>query len=366
MLFSATKEHLVRALTKIQGVITTTSPQQNLGYLCLQAKSQQLFLKGTNLETGIQVVIPADTATEGEVLVPAKKFHEIVKEMPADQITVSLDVHNYRVGIVSGKASFLIVALNPKDYPTIVFSPEAPVVWRARDLCRLIAPVTHAISSDETKPTLNGTLLQYAAGKCTTIATDGHRLAMMTISTPDLSLVGKGILIPRKAAQEIVKLFHASSDEISIGLNRERSALAITTIDTGIYVELLPGPFPPCQKLIPSTPGTSIMVARPALLETVKRVRLFNSGDKDAFYVRIIPGSFSIYSDEKEKGNASEDVDFSGTIAADMDIRVNSRYVLDALAAIEEEHVELTFRGPRHAITISSGESFLGLLMPMR
>ena len=125
MKFTCEKSLLVNGLSIASRTVSQKNAISALEGIYVHA-GMMLYLSGYNLETGITVDVPAEIIEEGKCVMPARLFFDIIRKLPGDEVTVSVD-ENYKVSIQSGIASFSITAMTAEDYPELpMWNPTRP------------------------------------------------------------------------------------------------------------------------------------------------------------------------------------------------------------------------------------------------
>jgi len=178
MKISVTRDSLHAGLGAVAATIPSKTTLPVLSNILLEARDGALSLSGTDLDISVSVKIDAEVEEEGAVTVPARKFAEIARELPA--APVHIEVNGMEIRIEGGKSKFKLFGLAPEEFPSF---PEVDFAesWRmkAADLHELISRVSFAVSTEESRPILNGVLWQLRPDSTTMVATNGHRLARL-------------------------------------------------------------------------------------------------------------------------------------------------------------------------------------------
>src|SRR5215218_487082 len=216
---------LLRALGHVHRVVERRNTIPILSNVLLRADHEGLKLKATDLDMEVTETIRADVSQAGATTVPAHVIYDIVRKLPeGSQVSLETTGESGQMQLRSGRSRFMLQALAEGDFPDLA-AGEMTVSFSlpAQDLKRLIEKTQFAISTEETRYYLNGIFLHTIEVEGTTmlraVATDGHRLARVEIPAPAGSEGMPGIIIPRKAVAEIVKLVEDGSETIRIELS---------------------------------------------------------------------------------------------------------------------------------------------------
>jgi DNA polymerase-3 subunit beta len=320
-------------------------------------------LTATDLEVGARVSVPAKVVAKGAITVSARKLAEIVKELPAAAVVLKVS-ENVTVTLRCGGASYRMVGLAPDDFPPVV--PAAPQSWvsiEAKLLREMLLQTSFAVSHDETRYALNGVLFTFQGKDVRMVATDGHRLALSTRS------LGQGVasatgIVPRKAVTEIMRVIGAG-EEVQLAITENQFVLQMPNFV--MTARLIEGQFPNYEAVIPKAHPGRLTTARAGLSAALRRVAVMAEERNKPVKLALSPASLKVSASSQELGEAEEilDVDYAGE---EMVIGFNSRYLLEAMAALEKDQVVLEIKDAQSPGVIKSveGEGYCCVIMPMR
>src|SRR6185295_14111688 len=204
MEFTVSKSDLVRELSLSQGVVEKKTTIPILSNVLIEAAGDRITLTATDLELGIRCSCPARVKKEGAGTVPARKLLDFVRLLPEGDVTMKF-LENHWASITSGRSRTRIAGMSGESFPALPQMPELMAEIPIKTLVSMIARTAFAISIEETRFTLNGSLLLMRPEGLTMVATDGHRLAYVQ-ATPEASgNLDKPfrVLIPKKAMAEL-------------------------------------------------------------------------------------------------------------------------------------------------------------------
>src|SRR3712207_5492551 len=272
---------LLKALGHVHRVVERRNTIPILSNVLLRADEGSLRLKATDLDIEVTETIPADITEAGSTTVPAYMIYDIVRKLPdGAQVSLEMSPDMGQMQIRSGRSRFMLQALPESDFPDLA-AGDLPhrFTLPATDLKRLIEKTQFAISTEETRYYLNGiyfhTLDVSGLPVLRAVATDGHRLARIEIAAPSGSEGMPGVIIPRKAVAEIVKLVEDGSETITVELS---SAKVRLTFDGVVLTsKLIDGSFPDYQRVIPAGNDKILVVERADFAKAVDRVSTISS-----------------------------------------------------------------------------------------
>lgn len=368
------KAELQKGLGRIQAIVEKRNSMPILANVLLEAEAGakeagRLRLAATDLEVGVRGQHPAAVEKAGGLTVAAKKFFEIVRELPDEEISLEATANSY-LDIRCARSRFTLAGTAAEEYPTLPeFSPEATVRVPSEALSAMVERTMYAASLDETRYNLNGVYLEVlaATGKLRMVATDGHRLALVDREVPgDLTALANGVIIPRKGLAELKRLLDEDdADEVEIGF--EGSSGLARKGDVTLVMRLIEGEFPNYQQVIPSEVTVKLVVPTDQLVQSLRRVVLLSSERSRAVKLSLTDGQLVVSSNNPDLGDASDelDVEYSG---APVQMGFNARYLLDALGSLHAKEVRLGLQNDLSPaqITATNDDDCLAVVMPMR
>jgi DNA polymerase-3 subunit beta len=365
MKVSITREKLQEGLAAVAGSIPTRTTLPVLSNILLETEDGGLRLSGTDLDTAVSIRVPADIEAGGSITAPARKLAEIARELtPAP---VGLATQGDAVMISSGRSRFRLNGLAKDEFPAF---PSVPFEdsWKVtgRELNQLISHVAFAVSTEETRPILNGVLWELRGSEMRMVATNGHRLAKMTIARVGGGGEGELIVHP-KALQQVQKLF-GPDEEVEIA--RSENHLGFRGGSVQIYTRLIEGPYPNYEQVIPKDNDKVLIADKAALNGAIRRMAIVASDQTHR--IRLSVGGpmmkFSVQTPDLGEGSEEMPVEYQGD---PIEIGFNANYLLELLRYMPTDEVKLTFKAPERAATIEplgneDVPDFLCLVMPLR
>lgn len=357
------RDALSKSLRLVQGVVEARVPLPIASHLLLATEGPALRLTGTDLETTVRVSVPGEALAQGQVALPAQKFAELVRELPA--LPVTLDAENPAwITVTCGSARYRFAGAPPEDFP----APEAASEGVCREipadtLQSMLAQTRCAVSLDSHRAMLTGLLFELDDGALTLVATDGHRLARARRSAEGGTDSATGI-VPRKAVQQIGRLL--SAGQTAKCALTERS-LTFTMPGITLTTRLIEGQFPDYRRVIPTEHPMKLSLARSPLIEALRRVAVLAESPQRGILLSLSPGSLRLSSSSPELGEAEESlpVEYGGEPLA---IGMNVSYLLDALEPLDADAVVMEVKDPLSPIRLhpEKDTDILSVIMPLR
>jgi DNA polymerase III subunit beta len=350
--------------TAQRAVASRTGAMPVLSGLRISVGEGSLELVGTDLELTIRVRMSAETEGEGNAVVPARLFSEIVRQLEGGIVSVELsddDAH-----IEAARFATTLRTLSVSEFPRLPETTEPGVRVDASAFAEALRQVVSAASKDDARPILTGVLLTASPGGLRLVATDSYRLAMRELEGVSMLGEGQKVLVAAKGLSEVQRLLTSADGDIEVVLGERDVVFRVGT--TEVTTRLIEGDFPNYQQLIPSGYPNRLTVARDALQAAVNRVRLVGQS-RDTAPIRLSQTSdaLELSAIAQDVGEAHESVEakYEGT---ELTVAFNSQFLLDGIEAAASDEVSLESIDPLKPAVLRASDSpdFLYLLMPVR
>ncbi len=362
MKFRISKEAFLDGLQKVQHVVSSRTTLPILSNVLMVAKEGRIQFTTTDLDVGITGSVEAQIDKEGATTLPAKRLVSIVRELPASEVEVSVDSKNH-ASIRCGPSFFKIIGLSEAEFPPLPnFQGSKEFRIPQQVLRDGLRKTSYAISSDETRYVLNGIFASFRDGKMTLVATDGRRLAMVDSDLEFPASHETDVIIPTKAVQELQRLLGETGDVI-VKLTDNQISFAIG--DNLLASKLIEGNYPNYRQVIPGDALERVIIAREALLDTVKRVSLLASDKSNSVKLVFSENQIEVTANSPDVGEAQEvmDVIYQGK---PMQIAFNPEFLQAPLRNLETNDVYLDLIDEMSPGVLRIEGTFLYVLMPMR
>lgn len=363
MKFRISKEAFVDGLQKVQSVVSSRTTLPILSNVLIEARDGRLRFTTTDLDVGITGAVDAEIDKEGATTLPAKKLLSVVRELPTSEIEVSVDNKNH-ASIRSGPAFFKIIGLNEAEFPPLPNFQDAKEFRIPQGVMRDgLRKTAYAISTDETRYVLNGIFASFRDGKVTLVATDGRRLAMVDSDLDFPASHETDVIIPTKAVQELQRLL-GDTGELTVQIAGNHQ-ISFAIGDTLLVSKLIDGNYPNYRQVIPGDAVERVVVAREALLETVRRVSLLSSDKSNSVKLVFDENQIEITANTPDVGEAQETLDVPYT-GKRLQIAFNPEFLQAPLRNLDTEEVYLDLIDEMSPGVLRIEGTFLYVLMPMR
>ena len=369
MEFTISRDELQAALYLMQGVVERRTPIPILGNVLLTAEGDGVMVAATDQQIGVRRRCAAKVKKKGATTANGRMLHDIVREMPEGDLSLR-SFENHWIEIASGKSRFKVVGIDPQEFPAmprIAKEAEKQVVTvPAGTLADMINRTLFAVSSDETRVNLSGIYIDRTeAGVLRLVATDGHRLAMLTRKVEGLT-TSNGVILPRKGIVELKRLLDGGDEPISLATKPPVVHASRGPVE--LSMRLVEGEFPDYKQVIPTTSTRQLGVGAEVFEAALRRVSLVASEISHGVRLAAEPGLLKISSVNPDRGEAEEEIDaeFEGK---PITVGFNARYLLDVLNVVSPSaRVEMSLGDELSPGIIKTDDDpeFLYVVMPMR
>ena len=367
MKLTITRQNLHHGLAAVSASIPTKTTLPVLSNILIEAGEDGVRMSGTDLDVAVRVTAPADVVEGGTITVPGKKLQEITRELPDEPVEVS--TRGDQMELSCGRSRFKLNGLPSEEFPALPdVDFEAGWSTRGSELHRLIHHTAFAVSTEESRPILNGVLWELRDGTMRMVATNGHRLARMTIPAGSSSAPSTDFIVPPAALQQVQRLF---KDEDEVIVARTGNHLGFSGSGREVYTRLIEGSYPNYEQVIPKDNDKHAIVEKRALESAVRRMAVVASDQTHRIKLAFEEGRvhLNVLTPDLGEGHDELELLYEGE---DLEIGFNANYLLEVLRIMPTEDVRLTFRAPERAATVEpvseDGEEldYLCLVMPLR
>jgi DNA polymerase-3 subunit beta len=376
MKFTITRDNLQQGLASVGASIPTRTTLPVLSNILVEADASGVRMSGTDLDIAVSLQVPADVEDAGALTVPAKKLQELARELP--EHPVRLVTKGDRLEITCGRASFRLNGMPRDEFPTFP-AVNFEQSWRVpgRILHTLIRQTSFAVSTEESRPILNGVLWQLADSSMRMVATNGHRLARISVPADGPGAPRADLIVPPKALAQVERLF-GGDEEVEVARSdggagsQGGNHLGFRHGGTEVYTRLIEGPYPNYEQVIPKDNDRIAIASKTGLQQALRRMAVVASEQTHRVRLAFTSGMVRLSVETPDLGEAQDEleVDYNGE---PLEIGFNANYLLEVLKYIPSEDVKLSFKAPERAATLepmaSKGEAapdYLCLVMPLR
>ncbi|HSX15586.1 MAG TPA: DNA polymerase III subunit beta [Candidatus Saccharimonadales bacterium] len=362
MKLKVTQENLNKALGLVARVANSRSTLPILSNVLLKIEENRLSVSATNLDIAISCQLGAQVQSEGSLTVPARLLQDFINGLPSG--VIELEQEEQRLKITTDSYKSVINGVAADEFP-VMPAIEGGTSWKVSGplLKKALQQVLMAASNDESRPVLTGVLFQTVDGVLYAAATDSYRLAEKRLVEVKKDVK---LLIPATALHDVLRIINDFEGDIQVVHDDQQVQFRAGEVE--LVARLIEGNYPDYRKLVPAKFATTATMPRAELTNITKVSSLFARESAGSIVVSVDEPSESIWihavASQLGENNATLKVDAKGSGS----ITLNSRYLIDALQAIDEKTVRLGFNGKLEAAMLTSPEAdgYLHIIMPLK
>lgn len=364
MKIECVKEKLHMAVSKAEKIVGKNTNLPVLSCLLLETKGNNLIIRSTNLDLGLEISIPVKTEDGGKVAVPANIINSFLNNINDDKSIILETIENI-LKIYTPTSEVNIKTLSHEDFPTIpTLDSEKTYKINSKDLISGIKSVIYSSSLSSVKPELSSVYVYTNEDNLVFVATDSFRLAEKTIKTrKNIDL--NPVLIPFKNTIDILKIIENTDTEIEINSTKNQISFNFN----GIYLvsRVIDGIFPDYKQILPKEEKTKVVLLKQDLINSLKISNIF-SDNFNQINISVKNGEKTIKTKTKNN-NIGENLNkINASIEGeDIDVNFNYKYITECLPSIISDSVSLSFNGINKPLVVRgiSDKTFVYLVMPM-
>lgn len=374
MKLSFNKSDLANAIQIVQSCISTKSTLPVLSNILVEASAEgKVKLAATDLEVGVRCTVKAEVLEEGKITVPAKKFGEVIRELPDHQEITLTCKDGKKVEIKCGKIKATLNSLSPDDFPVIPEFPEKKAFQLDKSIFKeMIRKTCFATSTDETRYILNGIYFMVNNNELKMVATDGRRLAYVSKDNAQKDL-SANVIIPSKAINELLRLISLNENEkdnkINIAPFENQISFSWSNNNESIVLisRIIDGTFPNYEQVIPKSKEIELKIKTEQIFSAVRRAALFAQDRGGSVRFSFTKNLLRISANAQGLGEEEEDleIDYPGK---EFEIAFNPAFLLDILKNNDSAEVQFEFSTALNPglIKPADNDRYLCVIMPMR
>lgn len=364
MKFSAGREAILSPLQAVIGVVERRQTMPILANVLITGRGDELSMTATDLEVELVAKAKVTLQQGGDITLPGRKLLDIVRALP-EGANVTVSVEGERATVRSGKSRFTLATLPAADFPTIEDIRAQQTLSISQPTLKRLLDKTHfSMAQQDVRYYLNGMLLEISEKMLRTVATDGHRLAFCEAELEAAAATSQQVIVPRKGVLELQRLLGGEGTmELAIGTNHVRAQIG----DIRFTSKLIDGRFPEYGRVIPANPPKQIRADREVLRSALQRAAILSNEKYRGIRVSVKTNALILQSHNPEQEEAEEELEINYT-GEEVEIGFNVNYLLDALAAVDGNEVEVGLTDANNSCLLTSpaSPSAKYVVMPMR
>lgn len=361
MKFTVNREKFQKALQKVGSIIGSSSMNQLLSNVLIQAEEGKLKLCTTDLELRLSTELDAEIAEAGTTTLPARKLTQLVSSFIAPEVSFDINEQD-QAKICCGTAKFTLHGLPAADFPELDdFETVREVKIKQNKFKRMIGSISYAVSPDDSRKVLTGILVSMKDEKLTLVATDGKRMAMQESVLENNSAEGDAI-IPLKAMSELRRMLEGEED---LSINFGEKLCCFSAPGFTFTTKLIEGSFPNYRAVVPAQFKQEIELPVSVLRSKIETVALMLSGATGFIILRFENNQLQLQGSSAEVGEGLDliEINYEGEV---FEVSFNPVFLADPLRNTDAETVKIKLNDPLAPVAIEAGEGFVYIIMPLR
>ncbi|MFN5294862.1 MAG: DNA polymerase III subunit beta [Flavobacteriales bacterium] len=369
MKFIVTSTALLKQLQQLSGVLNSSNTLPILDNFLFEIKNKALTISASDLETAMSTQMAIEAKEEGVIAIPAKILLEILKSLPEQPLTFTIDKKTLGVEISSDYGKYKLTGANGDDFPkTPALSGAKSLSITGEALSRAINKTLFAAGNDDMRPIMSGVFFEIHENEVRFVATDAHKLVRYTRTD-----VGGGgaasFVVPRKPLNLLKGALSTHKSEVKIEYTENN---ALFTLDNVVLMcRLIEGKFPNYEAVIPKENPFKLTIDRLDLQSSIKRVSIFANKTTHQVRLKVGGSELNISAEDLDFANEAQERLTCSYAGDDMEIGFNSRFLNEMLTNLDSENVNIEMSAPNRAGIITqvesdnAGEDILMLVMPV-
>jgi len=364
MKLTASREDLLSPLQSVIGVVERRQTMPVLANVLLSARDEHLSITGTDLEVELVAKSAVSVQSGGDVTVPGRKLLDIFKALP-EKTSVTLSTEGDRVTLKAGRSAFKLSSLPAAEFPLVdEINAQQTLTVSQGEFRRLIDKTHFSMAQQDVRYYLNGMLLETEGKSLRAVATDGHRLALCETELAARAKTAQQVIVPRKGVLELQRILGADGNlELAVGTNHVRAQIGNIRFTS----KLIDGRFPEYGRVIPANPTKLVEADREVLRQALQRTAILSNEKYRGIRLVVKPDLLTLQAHNPEQEEAEDQIEV-GYKGDELEVGFNVNYLLDALAAIDGEKVEIGLSDANSSCLIRAPGTTAAryVVMPMR
>lgn len=368
MLITVNKEMLLKAIAIADSVISSKNINTILSNCLFNISKNSIIITATDNEIAIKTIIDAQSDNEISFTTYGKKFINILRELPDEEISINIDesmVINLKSKNIKG--NYTLFGTDSADYPELPQVKMDNIVEIEQAVLKeMIKKVIYAAATDSIKPVFNSLyIVSEKPGTITAIATDSRRLSMITRSIDSDAFIGEGIIIPLKTIHELNRLL-TNSGVCKISFDSNQCYFKID--NTEIITRIVDGQYPNYKQIIPREYSLKSVIQTSIIHDSIKRAMIFTREPANKIVLSFNKDNLKIQANTPELGHAEEEIDIESESSDKYIIGINAQFLLDTLRHIDSYSFICGITGQMSPLTIipEDDKNFISVIMPIQ
>lgn len=362
-------ENIQKRITLLTHAISSKSQLPILQNILIETTNKSIRCLATDLEIGIEIIIPAVIDEEGAIAISAKTFIELITSLSTDKITIETQGEKMIVKTSKTKSEFVTMA--KEEFPRLYEEKgEQSFKLKTEDIKREFSRIVFATSIDPSRIELSGILFSLRkkgeGTEISLVATDGYRLSLSRMEVGQPLSEEDSFLIPSRVIKEMLSL-KEEGEWMELFVSKKQNQIVVVSGDVTLVGRLIEGQFPKYERIIPTEYTTKVTIDREELFKAVRTSAIFAREGTNVVQLLIQQEKITVVAKSPSVGESTTETEVKLT-GDDNTISFNTRYLLDLLSVITEKEIVFEMTGPLSpgSFKLSNDPSFLHIIMPVR
>jgi DNA polymerase-3 subunit beta len=368
MEFKVNSKELEKLLNKIIPAVPSRTPMPILENFLFEIKDGSLTIYATDLEISLKSSLNIVAEENLKIVVPARLLYDVVKSLKDTTIQFKVGP-NGKLNLKTDSGKYTLSYLDPDEFPEIptVQGDMNNVILNGADLKYAFDKTSFAMSKEEMRPAMMGTLFEFSEEGLRFVTTDGHRLVNLLLNKKE-SPAKEQYVVPERAVSVLNKIL----DDKDVNIYISKTHMSFILSDMELITRLISQKYPDYSAVIPYENEIEMKIKTKEMNEVIKRMMLFSSSNTRRVKFSLKKDNVLISAEDVDLGAAGEETITAEYDGADMEIGFNSSYVNDVLSHLtQEEDIVFKLHSPTKAVVIrpvkdKENQELLMLLMPVR
>lgn len=362
MKFTMQTEDLSMGVMSVIKALPVRSTMAVLDGVLIEATQDGIHLTCSDLMFQKECFLAANVEEEGKCVLKGKFLSEILRKLPLGKLEAEQE--GTFLKIKSGRVRQRLQCIEFDEFPSMRTKGDANyIVLPAKTLKDMIDHTVFAVSQDDSRPVLTGTLIESEDDLLTFVATDSFQFALTSMHSekvfPKMHTIVQG-----KVLTEIAKMAEETDGDVTLEMTQTH--LTVHVNDTRLTARLLDGNYIDYKRIIPKECKTRVLVDTSDLLSMTDRAQLIAREGNNSILLHFEEDTLTM-SAESFVGRGEDTLEVS-VVGDPLDIAFNPRYIINIFRNIPDEKVYMEFNSPISPCVVRpvQGDSFLYLIVPMR
>ena len=373
MEFKVNSKELEKLLSKIIPAVPARTPMPILENFLFEVKDGQLTIYATDLEISLKSSLNIVAEENIKIVVPARLLNDVVRSLKDTTIHFKL-MANKKINIVTDMGKYTISYLDADEFPEI---PAVDADKNAKDINEVLVngaelrqafdKCAFAMSKEEMRPAMMGTLFEFTDDGLRFVTTDGHRLVNI-LKKNIKAAFNQQYVIPERAVSVLSKIL----DEKDVKIHLTKTFVSFKLNDIELITRLIAQKYPDYASVIPLENEFQMKVNTKDIHDSIKRMMLFSTSSTRRVKFSISKDALEISAEDLDIGASGEEKVVCEYEGDSIEIGFNSAYVNDVLSHLNtEEEIIFKLHSPTKAVVIEpvqkkENQDLMMLLMPVR